>query len=1477
MIENKIFAGGGMNQDDSFEYISNPDFVESFNSILSGNVNFESGIITNVPSTVEILGYSLPAGINKCIGAERFENERIILAFIYNSFGFHQFFEYNYDTDVKTLLFTNKTDSAGLDILPLTVSNYISDIKLANGTEVIFTDSNMEIGYINKERLKTGGYGVVTQDDVRLIKAQPLKIPQVVYGNDSGRVVNLMKTKLFQYRYQYGYLDNEPSAYSSISKRVVPTTESTTSIGEDVTKNNHQVISVDAGTNRVKDINIAARYDLYDWETIKSVKRAYVIALPNTAVDILNEVYEAYNPATNQYSFVHYNDGLYVNIDPRETDSDYDNVPRKAESIELLESNILSAGGLTEGYERPVVDARITVADYDPKLETAPLDTNQLRVTSFYNTDPPGQVHKRRINVVFAGIAKTGDKINIVVQDVRNTADKRTYFYQVEPEFNNNTFGALQKMATNMGNSGGAGGVGAGVVNNGDGTYRLTWLDFQYYWDGNASVENASVGSGQLSSIHALKSNSAYQACIFTYDHYGRPLPVITGKDLVFKTNSYAQSKGLSPRISWQILGTLPKEVESIQWGLSLNTTHQTTLYINVSYIRTDGEYIVLNMNPLKTFNERNSSSILNYDYSEGDRATFMYYDNAGTKVYFDNPFIDVQVAGFDIVVDTVPEPDTTTYELKVKLNSSIDIAAIAGKNIYIELYTPKKRVVVNDGQTTYLDNLFFEVGEQIDVINGVPQKTSGTITDGDVYFQTRDYVSAVDDTTYSTYLAEDFNFSPLYKSNYTSYGRGFQYNERDGIKIRKAGIRYSDKFVIDSKLNLLNRFYAERLYGDNDGESSSNFGWIRKIRQRDNYLICIQEVKEGHIPLFQSIVEDQAAQSQAFLSDKLFNKIRYSNTGSYGMGNAPESYSESPNGSVGFADPNNSVPMRDGANGLTDISGKMSKFFKQTFQAAKQAGKSIISYWDNYTMQRVFSIQEDEDTVVQVPVNELSLVYEDSYTVNTNAITITQQPSNATVALISGEWVVTPNAGYTGSQTFKYSFTVAGNLIVKNECFTVLAGDTTPVPFLFQDLFNQELNVEVTSNVVAVDGVNVPIAISITGGTYSINGGAFVSSAGRVKQDDTVVIKLITSSVANTTTNATLTIGGYSDTFSATTKTDNTPDPFTFDPIVDATLDVDYVSEVANISGLNVTVPISVSAGKYAKNGGAFTNVTGTVSNGDYIELQLHSSNLENTEVTMTVTVGTYTTGFSVTTGEEVMVGNTEQSQSFQRNDCASGSSGTYYTYIVPADTYFASTLTDANNLALADIASNGQTQANANAYCNVDTITSILVVDMFFDSNLDVCAYIDTVGVMESGSIVARDGFNFYEPSDAASSAFMLASDAVSISSLRRRFEFNIGRILGKYPLINVFTLQVRGRSSVAGLKTGEFALKNPTQVMTMSGSAGSYVPSVTPTGGGTTGWNSNVGGGGDGSIGVGVGNIILTFTYDRAFPSTINITTY
>ncbi len=95
---------------------------------------------------------------------------------------------------------------------------------------------------------------------------------------------------------------------------------------------------------------------------------------------------------------------------------------------------------------------------------------------------------------------------------------------------------------------------------------------------------------------------------------------------------------------------------------------------------------------------------------------------------------------------------------------------------------------------------------------------------------------------------------------------------------------------------------------------------------------------------------------------------------------------------------------------------------------------------------------------------------------------------------------------------------------------------DTTPDQFTFIDQTNVALSTAITSNTITVSGINAASAISITGGSYSVNGGTFTTTAGTVNNGNTVAVKLTSSASNSMTTNAILTIGGVSDTFSATT-----------------------------------------------------------------------------------------------------------------------------------------------------------------------------------------------------------------------------------------------------------------------------------------------------------------------------------------------------
>jgi hypothetical protein len=106
----------------------------------------------------------------------------------------------------------------------------------------------------------------------------------------------------------------------------------------------------------------------------------------------------------------------------------------------------------------------------------------------------------------------------------------------------------------------------------------------------------------------------------------------------------------------------------------------------------------------------------------------------------------------------------------------------------------------------------------------------------------------------------------------------------------------------------------------------------------------------------------------------------------------------------------------------------------------------------------------------------------------------------------------------------------------------TTRAADTTPEAFSFVDQTGVGLSTVRTSAAITVDGIEAPAAISVSGGTYSINGGAFTSDAGVVSDGDSVRVRHTAAAAYETQTDTILDIGGVTDTFSSTTSEEPAP-----------------------------------------------------------------------------------------------------------------------------------------------------------------------------------------------------------------------------------------------------------------------------------------------------------------------------------------------
>lgn len=1197
----QTFRNGGLDQDDSPEYISQNDVISAWNCRNSGTHVSEAGNITNPESTTLIPG-TRANGINKGIGGRAFEDVRQLVIFIYNSGGFHQLSVYDYDTDTQRIVYTDKTDSNGIPLLTLDPQYYVQCV-LINGTYLVWTDGISEVGYTNLTTLTSGSYGTVLAEDLSLIKPQPLIPITGVYASDVGKASNFVKGHLYQFTPKWTGADFNSSTWGTWSKRIIPPQEATPTEGTDVTSNNCIIVSVNAGSIRATQLDVACRYGLFDFNIIKTVTRAYITSLPNTSVDIANQIFESYNPTTNIYSFVFYNQSLSIPVAPTETDQFVDYI-WPATAIEKINGNIIAIGDLKVGYDRPTTSVSISASGYNPNL-TIPNNGTRLLPLAVSVVYAGGEGSgsnrpRRRMQVKYTGVPITGDILNLTTNSASDATDLSNYTYTVPPSQDGSLFSVVLSFSAIL----------SGAVTTDGSGYIITFYEDPrpHRRIQSASVILFATGATVSKSIHAVLDNSSYQLALEYRDKYGRPFPIQTDNKFIITTPSFAQLNGLTPKISWQINQALaPVGAYDYQWLITKNTTvinlldvmgnllnykgtwdaknNTPTLAVNTGTVgdtyqittpndQSDithlvnlgngnenfktGDYVSYNgkswdiipksfadltstsnvlamkINPLNMFNERYANNgvntILNYDFTPGDRCTLHYYFTPGSlaaKTYLNAPCIDVDIYGYD----------PTTFLVKIQKSSSINPATLLGKDIFLRLYTPNTQKA-DSAVTTDNTTVWYEIGERFTITGGNHDTLTGDITDGDVYFKTRSYNGGVDPNVVYDILATDFNFSDFYLSNFTSYGRPRSYYDILERTEQKATIITSQNYILGSKKNGLNRFYPESQYGESDGQTSSSYGAIQVLWQRGDMLEVFQELRLGSIPVNRSILEDAIQQQQYAISQKLLNNIRYSQTASVGIGLAKESFCFKDNNAY-FVDPNRSEPFRYGVDGIQSISGKMSKYFKATIQLAYGQGKKLVMFYNMFYDEVMLCIQADGGVLTFFPFNSTSWQSFDPYVIVAGDITAVNNGSHSTaVNNGNGTATYTPTTNYVGNDVGTFSFNTAGGVITKNICLNWTDGTSAVDPFAFTPQINVNLSTLVVSNSILVNGINVTVPISISsGGAYSKNGGAYTSVAGTVVNGDNITVRQTSSATVNTATSVTLNINGTTGVFTVTTK----------------------------------------------------------------------------------------------------------------------------------------------------------------------------------------------------------------------------------------------------------------------------------------------------------------------------------------------------
>ncbi len=174
---------------------------------------------------------------------------------------------------------------------------------------------------------------------------------------------------------------------------------------------------------------------------------------------------------------------------------------------------------------------------------------------------------------------------------------------------------------------------------------------------------------------------------------------------------------------------------------------------------------------------------------------------------------------------------------------------------------------------------------------------------------------------------------------------------------------------------------------------------------------------------------------------------------------------------------------------------------------------------------------------------------------VTSGAVTVSGLAAPAPVSVAAGQYSVGCTASYTSAagtisngQTVCVRHTSAANLAIStvttltiggvSGTFTSITGppDTVPDAFAFVDQAGVALYATITSAPVTITGITAAAPISVTGGVYSINGGAFTSAAGTVANGSSVRARHPSAEAPGTSVDTVLNVGGVTDTFTSTT-----------------------------------------------------------------------------------------------------------------------------------------------------------------------------------------------------------------------------------------------------------------------------------------------------------------------------------------------------
>lgn len=804
------------------------------------------------------------------------------------------------------------------------VSNFGNDTVININETIITSGTNVDAALYT-------GYGFITEDIISAIKGAPAIRPYTRLFTSNTVNTNSLLKKLFQFRYRYYYRDNEISALSGYSYRVIE--EERTS---DASFTNNGIrIGFWTGTRDVAKIEIVARIGLLDNFSIALIDKS-------SSPDYADECFCFYD---------FYNDGIYNTISTADQIKIADDAfPVRAAAQAILNKNHLCYGNIVQGYDTvPQAQLQASFAPAYYNFRYVGTDDHNILMENFRcNYYTSGFVRNQVNQLLFSG-----DNINPYpaggyILEGTNADGTFAFFIEQTGDVHQAALAALFQNGL----------VAAGYPASTSSTTGVNGTMLTFVTPGSIliGIKNPEDGPYDLSVADRIyrqyKSGASYQYGIQYFNKDGKRVGgmVTLPQWKVTFPNRFAAgnlNNGLQACMNFGISYTPPMDAYSFSICRTINLTKSSYLqWVSVS-TTVDGDTILLDYSNIFVYQQLNAGqSNVSYQPKDGDRIRLIGDATSGDPVAFASEYetdiiLTHKLTNGEIVID---DP----YKIRFKAPSFTLPAHVA-----FEVYTPQSA-------ETATNQLFYEYGEQYPIVNPgtairshvIGNLATFTERHGDQYLIKRSIpAQGLDSTgnlpTNPTFISihqESPYYSDFFDSGYTDNGRAMVVDPFAGQKTRPVTLVASRQYVYQTSINGLSSFDDDQ-FADLDIQ----YGSVQKLFSELGNLEIFQEDRCADMPINQQQLVDNSGNIQTTPSASVLNRPQYS-TMEFSIGKHPESFTASYNSRY-FLDLKRSVYIRKAADGLTPISDyKQSKKFRDRCKAF--SGTNVISGIDKSNLK---------------------------------------------------------------------------------------------------------------------------------------------------------------------------------------------------------------------------------------------------------------------------------------------------------------------------------------------------------------------------------------------------------------------------------------------------------------------------------------------------------------------------------------------